>query len=187
MASDYSKIDFHKLADDKLAENGYSIKPITQELMETRITDFMNFVNGIRSEYSGNYGWKTEPKEYFLNGLVDKWKFSFTILNENDELCSVNFASVYGESLHLHCLYTRRETRSFSLGRIHMLKMYQAGMDNRLAHLDAYWPKNNNRSIILFLKMGWQIESIRNNKELFMIADMETVRNNTYELVISGK
>jgi hypothetical protein len=35
--------------------------------------------------------------------------------------------------------------------------------------------------------MGWQIESIRNNKELFMIADLEKVRNRTYELVLEGK
>jgi hypothetical protein len=34
--------------------------------------------------------------------------------------------------------------------------------------------------------MGWEIESIRNNEQLFMTADLEKVRNKTYELVISG-
>jgi hypothetical protein len=35
--------------------------------------------------------------------------------------------------------------------------------------------------------MGWKIESIRNNEDLFMIADLEKVRNQTYELILSGK
>jgi len=187
MATDYSKIDFHKFADESLAENGFKIRVISKELMEQRVNDFMNFINGIRTEYNDLYGWKTEPKEYFLNGLVDKWKFSFTVMNGKDELCFVNFSSAYGDIIHNHCTYARKETRSFNFAKLHIIKLCQTGLDHGFTHQEGFWPKNNNRSIILFLKMGWQIESIRNNKELFMIADLQKVRNQTYELVLSGK
>jgi len=187
MTTDFSKIDFHKFVDEKLAENGFKIRLISKELMETQTDDFMNFINGIRTEYKDLYGWKTEPREYFLNGLVDKWKFSFTVMNDKNELCFVNFSSVYGDIIHNHCTYARRETRSFNFAKLHIIKLCQTGLDNGFTHQEGFWPKNNNRSIILFLKMGWQIDSLRNNKELFMIADLEKVRNQTYELVLSEK
>ena len=59
-------------------------------------------------------------------------------------------------------------------------------------YTSSYWMNaehgtitNNNGSIILFLKMGWEIQTIRNNKELFMTADLEKVRNKTYDLISS--
>jgi len=187
MTTDYSLIDFHKFVDEKLTENNFQIKLITKELMEARIQDFMNFINNIRLEYRDLYGWNTESKEYFLNGLVDKWKYSFTILNNNNEICFVNFSSVYGDIIHNHCTYARKDTRNFNFAKLHIIKLCQTGLDNNFTYQEGFWPKTNNRSIILFLKMGWQIENIRNNKELFMIADLEKVRNQTYELLIKGR
>ena len=187
MTKGYSLIDFHKFVDDKLAENGFRINLVTKELMESRIDDFMSFVNNIRLEYKELYGWNTENREYFLNGLTDKWKYSFTILNNKDEICFLNFSSDYGNIIHNHCTYARKETRSFNFAKLHIVKLCKTGLDNGFTHQEGYWPKTNNRSIILFLKMGWQIESIRNNKELFMIADLEKVRNQTYELIIGRK
>jgi hypothetical protein len=94
---------------------------------------------------------------------------------------------VYGNIIHNHCTYARKDTRNFNLAKLHIIKLCQTGLDNGFTHQEGLWPKTNNKSIILFLKMGWQIESIRNNKELFMIADLEKVRNQTYELIITGK
>ncbi len=187
MPRDYTNINFHKFVDDKLAENGFKIVLITKELMEARTDDFMNFVNGIRTEHNELYGWGAEPRDYFLNGLTDKWKFSFTVMNEKDELCFVNFSSVYGDIIHNHCTYARKDTRSYNFAKLHIIKLCQTGLDNGFTHQEGFWPKNNNGSIILFLRMGWEIDSIRNNKELFMIADLEKVRNRTYELVLAGK
>jgi hypothetical protein len=187
MSLKYSDVNFHKFVDDKLAENGFKIAVITQEMMQKRIDDFMNFVNGIRNEHQDVYGWTPEPMEYFLNGLNDKWKYSFTVINMKDELCFVNFSSVYGDIIHNHCTYAAKHTRGFNFAKLHIIKLCQTGLDNNFTHQEGFWPKNNNGSIILFLKMGWQIESIRNNKELFMIADLEKVRNRTYELVLGGK
>src|SRR4030095_492479 len=187
MHNDFANIDFHKFTDDKLAENGFRIVLISKELMDKRADEFMNFVNGIRLEHKELYGWGTEPKEYFLNGLKDKFKYSFTILNSKDEVCFLNFSSVYDKIIHNHCTYARKDTRKFNFAKLHIIKLCQTGLDNGFTHQEGFWPKNNNGSIILFLKMGWQIESIRNNKELFMIADLEKVRNQTYKLVITGK
>lgn len=183
MDQDYSKIDFHKFVSAKLSENGFQILNITQDLMEKRVDDFMNFVNGIRTEHGQLYGWGAESREYFLNGLVDKWKYSFTIVNKSNDLCFVNFSSVYGDIIHNHCTYARKETRNFNFAKLHIIKLCQTGIDNGFTHQEGFWPKNNNGSIILFLKMGWEIQSLRNNKELFMKADLEKVRNRTYDLI----
>ena len=187
MQNDYSKISFHEFVDEKLAENSFGILLITEELMKKRVEDFMNFVNGIRKEYKDLYKWKEEDAKYFLNGLNDKWKYSFTIVNEKDELCFVNFSSVYGDIIHNHCTYARKDMRSFNFAKLHIVKLCQTGLDNGFTFQEGFWPKNNNGSIILFLRMGWEIQSIRNDKELFMKADLEKVRNQTYELIIKGK
>lgn len=184
---EYNSINFHEFVTGKLAENGYKIVLITKELMDKRLDDFMKFVNDIRKEHEAVYGWKEEKKEYFLNALVDKWKFSFTVMNENDELCFVNFSSVYDKIIHNHCTYARKDTRRYNFAKLHIIKLCQTGLDEGYTHQEGYWPKTNNGSIILFMKMGWQIENIRNNEELFMKADLEKVRNQTYGLVISGK
>ncbi|MCI0450658.1 MAG: hypothetical protein L0Y79_12925 [Chlorobi bacterium] len=186
-SENYSSLDIHKFVDMELAKNGFKILTISKELMDKRVDDFMKFVNGIRAEYKDIYGWNSETEEYFLNGLVDKWKYSFSILNSSDEICFVNFSSVYGDIIHNHCTYGRKDTRNFNFAKLHIIKLCQTGLDNGFKYQEGYWPKNNNRSIILFLKMGWQIESIRNNEQLFMKADLEKVRNQTYELVISDK
>ena len=184
---DLKSSDIHEFVSARLAENGYKIVLVTKELMETRLPDFMKFVNDIRKEHEAVYGWKEEKKEYFLNPLDNKWKFSFTVTNEKDELCFVNFSSVYGDIIHNHCTYARKDTRRFNFAKLHIIKLCQTGLDEGFTHQEGFWPKTNNGSIILFLKMGWQIENIRNNEELFMIADLLKVRNRTYDLVVSGK
>ena len=184
---DLQNVNFHSFVDEKLAENKFRIKLITKDLMDLRVDDFMDFVNLIRNEHHVLYGWNEENREYFLNPLNDKWKYSFSILNSKDEICFVNFSSVYDRIIHNHCTYARKDTRSFNFAKLHIIKLCQTGLDNGFTHQGGYWPKKNNDSIILFLRMGWQIEDLRNKKELYMIADLEKVRNKTYELILSGK
>lgn len=185
--SDYTKINFHKFLDDKLGEKGFRICNANEEFVKARLNDLMDFVNGIIREYSKEYGWTPVNEQFFLNPMIDKWKYSFVILNNTDEICFLNFSSVYGEIIHNHCTFARKDTRGLNFAKLHIIKLCQTGIDNGFTFQEGYWPKNNNRSIILFLKMGWQIESIRDDKELFMTADLEKVRNRTYELVISEK
>jgi hypothetical protein len=183
MVADYSSIDPHAFVDDRLAENGFRIQLVTEALMLERLDDFMQFVNTIRREYSDLYGWQEESQNYFLNALVDKWKYSFAIINEQDELCFVSFASVYGEVIHYHFAYARSGVRGMSLSKLHMLKLSQTCIDEGFEELEAFWPKTNSGSIILHLRMGWEIQSIRNDTELFMTANAETVRRRTLELL----
>lgn len=183
--SDLPQINFHKFVDDRLLEHGFRILPITEPLMKTRLGDFYEFVNSIRRECSELYGWKEESESYFLNPMVDKWKFSFCIIDEKDRLCFVNFSSVYGNIIHNHCTYARSDTRNLNLAKLHMIKLCQTGIDHGFSEQEGFWPKNNNRSIILFLKMGWQIDSIRDNRDLKMKADLIYVRNRTYSLLNS--
>ncbi|MBZ0202745.1 MAG: hypothetical protein IT281_01810 [Ignavibacteria bacterium] len=184
---DLQTLDFHSFVDDKLAEKGFRIKTITKDLMESRVDDFMNFVNSIRIEYHILYGWNKENKDYFLNPLIDKWKYSFTILDSKDEICFVNFSSVYNEIIHNHCTYARQDTRNFNFAKLHIIKLCQTGLDNGFSQQEGYWPKKNKGSIILFLRMGWQIEDLRNKQELYMTADLKSVRNKTYQLILTGK
>lgn len=185
MKENISGINFHEFVDNSLSRNGYKILLITEKLMSERIDDFMNFVNGIRKEYSGLYGWAEESKDYFLNGLCDKWKFSYVITDNNNKISFVNFSSVYKDIIHNHCTYAGKNTRGLNFAKLHIVKLCQTGLDNGFKYQEGYWPKNNNGSIILFLKMGWEIQNIRNDKELFMTADLEKVRNRTYELLIN--
>ncbi len=184
---DYNNIDFHKFVDEKLAESGHKIVLITEDFLKSRLDDIMAHVNGIRTEYAGLYGWKAESKEYFLNGLNDKWKYSFTILNDKAEIRFLNFSSVYGDIIHNHCTYAHKDTRGLNFAKLHIIKLCQTGLDNGFTHQEGFWPKHNNGSIILFLKMGWKIEEIRNKTDLFMIADLFDVRNSTYKLLSQGK
>jgi hypothetical protein len=183
MQKEYSNVDFHKFVNEELAKNGYRILLITEEFLKTRLDDFMRFVNNIRLEYKDLYGWSGENREYFLNGLHDKWKYSYAILNAADEICFVNFTSVYGDILHTHCSYAKNSKRNFGFAKLHLIKLCQTGLESGFTHLEGFWPKNNNGSIILYLKMGMEIQSMRNNKELLLMGNLVKVRNKTYEFL----
>lgn len=174
---------FHEFVDNKLAEIKLKIIPITEDLMLSRLSEFSDFVNSIRLEFSKSYNWSAENREYFLNPMKDKWKFSFCMTDERDEICFVNLSSVYNDIIHNHCTYVRKDKRNMNLAKLHMIKLCQTGIDNGFTEQEGYWPKNNNRSVILFLQMGWKIDSIRNNKDLKMKADLIFVRDRTYELL----
>ncbi|MCC6865846.1 MAG: hypothetical protein IT280_06755 [Ignavibacteria bacterium] len=180
---DDSGILFHKFVENKLSEKGFTIRLINKELMENRLIDFMKFVNEIRKEFEIKYGWNQENEEYFLNPMNNKWKFSYTILNSFNEICFVNFSSVYKDIIHNHATYAAKDYRKNDFAKLHIIKLCQTGIDEGFTHQEGYWPKNNNGSIILFLKMGWKIESIRNDRDLFMISNLKEVRDKTYKLL----
>jgi len=144
MNNKYSEIDFHSFVDNKLSEKGYSLLKITKEVMENRLDDFMQFVNSVRVEYRNVYGWNEESKDYFLRDMVDKWEYSYGIVNQKDEICFLNFSSVYGEMIHYHFAYARPDSRSRGLLKIHHIKLNQVCLDNGFREMDIYCPKNNN-------------------------------------------
>lgn len=182
-------MDFHAFVDQELNKKGFMIQQITEDYMNRRLPDIMRFVNSILVEYSAVYGWKPESEAYFLNGLDRKWDFSFAIEQIADhEICFVNFSSVYGNSIHYHGTYAASKHRGQGFAKYHMIKLCQVGIDAGFVHQEGYWPKHNNGSISLHLKMGWKIEEIRKQgTQLFLIANLEEVRDRVYEMVINGK
>ncbi len=184
----FSNIDFDKFVEDELTVHGFKIITITEDLMAKRLEDFMTFVNGIRNEYKDQYGWNEETKEYFLAGMVKKWDYSICIVDKNDKLLLVNFSSVYpGNILHNHCTYVSKIARNKDLAKLYMIKIAQKALNNGIKVYDGYWPINNNGSIILFLKMGWEIKSLRKGKELYLAADLINARDKAYTLYLKEK
>ena len=77
---DYSELEnVGNFIDRALEEKGFTIKLITQNYIYFNIEKIMNFVNSVFTEFSEQYGWKSESKEYFLNPLNQKFKYSFLI------------------------------------------------------------------------------------------------------------
>ena len=184
MITHLPEIDFHKYTDEKLYEVGFKITALNEEIMKSRLDDFMDFVNNIRSEHTGIYNWHNENKDYFLNGLVDKWKFSYAITDLNDNICLVNFSSVYNDAVHMHFTYTGKKYRNLGLAKLHMIKLCQAGLDSGFTKQEGYWPIRNNGSMILYLKMGWYIDQVNEEKHCVkLIAGIEEVRNKTFNLL----
>src|SRR5258706_4002954 len=157
--TDYNGINFHKFVDDNLEKKGFTIHHADENFIASRLRDLMQFVNGIMNEHNKVYGWTPVEEKFFLNPMVDKWKYSFVILNSKQEICFLNFSSVYGVIIHNHCTFARKDTRGLDFAKMQIIKLCQAGIDNGFTHQEGYWPKSNNGSIILFLKMGWQIKS----------------------------
>jgi hypothetical protein len=182
-------VDFHRFVDDELLVNGFRVCRITNEYMIARLDDIMSLVNGTRTEYASSYGWNVEPREYFLNGLDRKWDFSFAVeAISTGTLCFVSLSSVYGDILHIHCAYAAGKYRGASLGKLLNIKLCQAGLDAGFSRIEGYWPKQNNGSIILFLRMGWHIEDLRKQgTQLLLVADLMKARNQTYHLLVKER
>lgn len=180
----YSEIN--KYIDKTLSDKGLRIVRITEQVMADRLGQIMDFINGIIREYSSNYGWKEESKDYFLNPLNRKFDFSFLIENcITNEICFISFSSVYeNDILHLHLAHSNKNYRGIGLAKYNQLKMCNEAIAQGLLNLDAYWPKQNNGSIILFLKMGWRIDEIRKNgTQLYMKATTHEVLNNLVKML----
>ena len=185
-----SDVSFYDdFVDNSLMCRGLCIKPISQLTMQSRLNEIMGFVNSIRVEYNKAYGWKPENKEYFLNPLNQKFKYSLLIENiQTKEICLVNFTSIYINILHTHGTYVSKNYRNQDLAKYHMLKICNMAIANGIQMQEGYWPKHNNGSIILHLKMGWRIEEIRKNgTQLYMKADNKEVRDNVYKMLSTVK
>jgi len=181
----YNKIDYHKFVDEELYKKGFCIKHITQEYMNLRLKEIMEFVNGILTEYKDIYKlWSPKPKDWFLKPMNRKWKFSFIIEKNSGDIGLFNFSSVYGNNLHNHCTYVNRIFRGIGLAKLHMIKLCQTGLDDGFKKYEGYWDKGNNRSIILHLKMGFKIETMRKNEQLLLIGNLREIRDQTYKLYL---
>ncbi len=163
--------DYHKFVESKLALNGFKIVLVDKDYMSENLTAVKLFVNTIRKEFNTIYGWEEENDEYFLNPLVDKWKYSYAILNNKGNICMISINSRYSNRIHLHTVLVKKEYRKSGLSKFMLLKTAITAYENNINKLELYCQNNNNGALILYLKMGFEIEAIRNNKDILLISD----------------
>lgn len=174
---------YHNFAKEELKKKGFIIKSLNEDYMNERLNEIMQFVNGILNEFSGNYKlWKPKPKEWFLNPMNNKWKYSSIIENEENEICLINFTSVYSGLLHTHCTYVNKKYRNLGLNKLHKIEVCQTGLENNFLKYEGIWDKYNNGSIILYLRLGFKIESMRNDEQIVMVGNLEEIRNKAFNL-----
>jgi hypothetical protein len=170
---------------ERLDQNGYRIIMITEKLLNERLDEISDFVNTVILEHERNYNWETLGNDYFRNPLVEKFSYSYLIESKvNSEICFVNFSSLYDNVLHNHCTYSHKNHRGKNLAKYHLLLLCNSAVKNNIRSQEGYWPKKNNGSIILFLRMGWEIEEIRKNgTQLFMVCDNLKVRDRLRQML----
>ena len=132
--------------------------------MEFRIDEIMSLVNGVRTEFANDYKWGPEPKEYYLKEIHNKWEFSYMITHSGT-VVFVNISSLQNGNFHFHGTYTRREYRGRNLATYHMAFISDLANKAGLNEMEGYWPKHNNGSLILHLRLGWKIHDLRKNGE----------------------
>ena len=163
--------DYHKFVDSKLASDGFKIVLIDRSYMNENLSSIKHFVNIIRNEFKKVYGWEEENDEYFLNPLVDKWKYSYDIINNSGIICMLSINSRYNECIHLHTVLVKKEYRNSGLSKYMLLKTAVTAYENDINKLELYCQKNNNGALILYLRMGFKIETIRNNMDILLTSD----------------
>ncbi|GEM_PF-1096012 len=177
-------VDYHEFVDRNLEEFGMRIELITEDLMKKNIRKFSKFVNDAFAEYYQQYKWrKYADDNYLLNPLKDKFKFSFCIFDSDEEIRFLNFTSVLDGKLNNHLTFASKNTRRMNLAKYHIIKLCQTGLDCGYEKQVGYWPKINNGSIILYLRMGWEAASIKDDGILIMQADNAEVIRRAYKLL----
>jgi RimJ/RimL family protein N-acetyltransferase len=180
-------IDYHNFVDRELSKKNFQIIRITEKIINERLNEIAGFVNSIRKEYGLLYGWTEETINYFLNPMDRKFEFSFLIEEKNNhEIAFISFASVYGDSIHHHFSYGGKKYRNSGLAKLHIIKLCQTCLDRNFIKLEAYAPKKNSNSIKLLLSLGYEIEDIRNFREVFLIADFKKVMDSAYNLYLKS-
>jgi len=181
-------INYHKFVDDELAKLGLRIELITGDIMQRDIRKFSEFINNAFAEYYEVYKWrKHADDEYLLNPLTDKFKFSFCIRNAADELKLVDFASVTDGKINHHLVFTSKDMRGKNLAKYHSIKLCQTALENGYREQIGYFSRKNNGSIILHLRMGYEISHIREDGLIIGYADNSVILENTYRMLTEGK
>jgi hypothetical protein len=178
------KTDYHKFVDTELAKLGLRIELITAEIMKRDIRQFSEFINNAFSEYYEIYRWrKHADDDYLLNPLTDKFKFSFCIRDKQEALKLVDFASVTDGKINHHLVFTSKDMRGKNLAKYHAIKLCQTALDNGYREQIGYFSKKNNGSIILHLRMGYEISHIREDGLIIGYADNAVILENTYRML----
>ncbi len=177
-------INYHAFVDEELGKMGLKMELISEDLMRKDLRKFSKFINDSFEEYYEIYRWrKHADDDYLLNPLTDKFKFSFCIKDSNDNLVLADFASVTDGKINHHIIFTAKEYRGKNLAKYHSIKLCQTALENNYKELIGYFSRKNNRSIILHLKLGYEISHIREDGLIIGYGDIETVLKNAYKML----
>jgi len=182
-----NNINYHQFVDDGLAKLGLKIQLITEDVMRKDIRRFSKFINNAFAEYYEIYRWrKHADDDYLLHPLNDKFKYSFFISDSDAELKYVNFTSILDNMLKNHFVFASKNTRGINLAKYNLIKQCQTGLDNGYEKIIYYFPKKNSRSIILFLRLGFEISHFTEDEHLVAIGYNEELIKRTYNLLCSN-
>ena len=177
--------ELEKVIHDVLKSKGLRFVGLTEEIQRNRTNEIINFTNAVIKEYKAEYCWNEINEEYLSKYFLDKFSFSFLIEEiQTKKIAFLNISSNYNNSIHYHCTYVGAEYRNLGLAKLHMLYMVVLAKRKGLSTFEGYWPKKNNGSICLHLKMGWSIEDLRKNgTQLFLVGNTENIYSKTIELL----
>ncbi|MBZ0201450.1 MAG: hypothetical protein K8I03_00380 [Ignavibacteria bacterium] len=177
-------INYHEFVERELGQTGLKIVHVTEDLIKKDLQKFSKFINDAFAEYYDLYKWRRSADEaYLLNPLRDKFKFSFCIFDSHENIKFINFTSILEGKLNNHFTFADRDTRGMNLAKYHIIKLCRTGIDSGYPEQIGYWPRNNNRSIILYLKMGCEISHINEQGLLIMNADNAKVSESAYRML----
>jgi len=180
-------INYHEFVDTELKKLGLRIELITEDIMRRDIRKFSEFINAAFTEYYEVYKWrKHADDDYLLNPLKDKFKFSFCVRNSANELVLVDFASVLDGKINHHIVFTAKEYRGMNIAKYHSIKLCQTAIESGYKEQIGYFSKKNNGSIILHLKMGYELSHFREDGLLIGYADNAKVLQNTYNMLLAA-
>lgn len=180
--------NIHLFVDSELKNKGFRIVKLTEDILHSRLSDIMNFVNSILVEHKSLYPlWDEKPIEWFANPMDRKFQYSYLILTDLEQIALLNFTSIYGANFHNHCTFVDKSYRGKNLAKLHMIKICQRGIDDGFDHYEGYWDKQNNGSIILHLQMGFNIQHMRKEEQLMLSGDVQKVKKKTLQLYQSTK
>jgi GNAT superfamily N-acetyltransferase len=179
-------INYHEFVDTELKKLGLRIELISEDIMKRDIRKFSEFINTAFAEYYEVYKWrKHADDDYLLNPLKDKFKFSFCIRNRDNDLVLVDFASVIDGKINHNFVFTAKKYRGRNLAKYHFIKLSQTALDNGYKEQIRYFSKKNNGSIILHLRMGFELSHIKEDGLLVATADNARILQNAYNMLIS--
>jgi hypothetical protein len=164
MESDKKVDAVSQIIKNELLSRDYSIFSISKTTMAERIDEIMELVNGVRNEYAKDYHWTAETNDYYFKEIPGKWHFSQMITHQN-RIVFVNISSLQNDIVHFHGSYTHRNYRGRNLATYHMAFISNLAIEAGVHEMEGYWPKHNNGSLILHLRLGWKIHDLRKNGE----------------------
>ncbi len=134
-----------------------SFKIITKENLEIQIENYKQLI--LNWEYCN---WNSEN---FLYELPNKWRFSFSIHNENDKLIGFCFASNKIQDVYyIHLLFVSNHLRGAGIGGEIIKNAIKIAKENKINKIELRCPESNVNALKFYQKNNFKIISVLNDE-----------------------